>query len=196
MHQAVIAPDLPAPTGLIRPLCEAEVDRHRSLDCPQYEDCLGEAVMRDWEGWSCAACPLAPGQFREAEPELAVLRVAKHYAPRRRRGPRPAPGGSSRAVAEALGDGSLTVEEIAERAGLRLDSARLALARLEAAAAAEQTRRQWRLTGKRRCTRCNAIKPCFQFHPNRTGLLGVHSHCRECHNAARMRRHGEAMRHA
>lgn len=197
MHQAVIAPDLPAPTGLVRPLLEDEVDRHRSLHCAHYEDCLGEAVVRGWEGWSCAACPVASEQMREGQPELAELQVTAQWRPPRPRGPRPAPGGgSSWAVANALGDEALTVAEIAERSGMPLGPTRAALERLEAAAAVRKTRGRWKLTGKRRCTQCDKVKPREGFHAHRTGLLGLHSFCRACHNAARMRREREARRNA
>ncbi len=34
------------------------VELHRKLFCQHYDDCLDEAVMRGWNSWTCARCPL------------------------------------------------------------------------------------------------------------------------------------------
>jgi hypothetical protein len=34
------------------------VEKHRSLFCPRYDDCLDHAVVCGWVSWTCADCPL------------------------------------------------------------------------------------------------------------------------------------------
>lgn len=48
----------PNPSALGRVLESDEVDGHRSVGCPHYEDCLDHACKAGWAGWSCVDCPL------------------------------------------------------------------------------------------------------------------------------------------
>jgi hypothetical protein len=53
----------PNPTELATPINpegsrKMSVESHRNLFCPQYDDCLDEAVRRGWNSWTCARCPL------------------------------------------------------------------------------------------------------------------------------------------
>jgi hypothetical protein len=41
-------------------LLEPEVvSEHRSVYCPDYDDCLEIAVRAGWRSWSCESCPRA-----------------------------------------------------------------------------------------------------------------------------------------
>ncbi len=35
-----------------------DVERHRSLLCELYDDCLDGALRQGWQSWSCERCPL------------------------------------------------------------------------------------------------------------------------------------------
>lgn len=35
------------------------VSEHRSVYCPEYDDCLEIAVRAGWRSWSCESCPRA-----------------------------------------------------------------------------------------------------------------------------------------
>jgi hypothetical protein len=48
-----------SPTMRRELLTDAAVSRHRSLFCPEYDDCLEVAVNAGWTSWSCERCPLA-----------------------------------------------------------------------------------------------------------------------------------------
>lgn len=34
------------------------VESHRKLFCGHYDDCLGHAVLKGWNSWTCTRCPL------------------------------------------------------------------------------------------------------------------------------------------
>lgn len=55
------------------------VETHRRLFCPHYDDCLDTAVMRGWNSWTCARCPLV-----DASPEVEA--GLEGYATQRRVG--------------------------------------------------------------------------------------------------------------
>jgi hypothetical protein len=40
------------------------VCHHRSLFCPEYDDCLEIAVSGGWPSWSCEHCPVAASTTR------------------------------------------------------------------------------------------------------------------------------------
>jgi hypothetical protein len=63
------------PVALHGPCCRnqlvkpEEVHRHRSLACPEYDQCLDISYRRGWPSWTCQRCPdfaLAPS-FRVLE---------------------------------------------------------------------------------------------------------------------------------
>jgi hypothetical protein len=74
---------LPHPTPLLQLIrSEVTVSAHRNLYCVHYDSCLDVAVKRDWDSWTCGACPLfsvhdAPRDF------------ANTYANERRDSPAP-----------------------------------------------------------------------------------------------------------
>jgi hypothetical protein len=35
-----------------------DVERHRSLLCDYYDECLDSALAQGWQSWSCEQCPL------------------------------------------------------------------------------------------------------------------------------------------
>ena len=35
-----------------------DVERHRSLLCDLYDECLDSALHQGWQSWSCERCPL------------------------------------------------------------------------------------------------------------------------------------------
>ena len=64
----------PMPTELDGPLrSERDIAKHRRLYCPFYDRCLDESIRLDWQGFSCARCPLCetvgrapgPGSFAQ-----------------------------------------------------------------------------------------------------------------------------------
>lgn len=179
MHVSLTAPVLPAPTGLVRPLDDDQVERHRSLRCSHYEDCLDEAVKRGWESFSCAACPLAPEGCRAAAGELELAAVPERRG--RRRGPPPRI--PTRLVAEALGEEKLTLEELAARLGEPAPSVLASLESMEEGAVAVERGGLWQLTGERWCGGCNRALPVARFRRHPTGLIGLYSRCRTCRAA-------------
>jgi hypothetical protein len=62
----------------IRP--QERVEEIRRLLCPHYEECLGEALGRDWASWTCVGCELfaadaadaADARCAEGEGDLAA----------------------------------------------------------------------------------------------------------------------------
>jgi hypothetical protein len=58
--------DKPKPTQWDR-LSIGEVLKHRSLSCFWYSQCLREAALAAWEGWSCFWCPLKEEENEERE---------------------------------------------------------------------------------------------------------------------------------
>lgn len=49
---------LPNPTALRALVKEEEVERHRSLSCGEYDDCLDTVLRRAWRSWTCERCQL------------------------------------------------------------------------------------------------------------------------------------------
>lgn len=48
----------PNPTALRSLVKEEDVDKHRSVSCAEYDDCLDTALRRSWRSWSCGRCKL------------------------------------------------------------------------------------------------------------------------------------------
>ncbi len=48
----------PNPTALRSLVKDEEVDKHRCVRCPEYDDCLEAALHMSWRSWSCARCAL------------------------------------------------------------------------------------------------------------------------------------------
>lgn len=48
-----------SPKSLLKILEPEAVSQHRSLYCPEYDDCLQLAASAGWRSWSCESCPLA-----------------------------------------------------------------------------------------------------------------------------------------
>jgi ribosomal protein L37AE/L43A len=48
----------PNPTALRSLVKEEEVEKHRSLSCAAYDDCLEAALRSSWRSWSCDRCQL------------------------------------------------------------------------------------------------------------------------------------------
>jgi hypothetical protein len=46
----------PNPTALRSCVKEEDVDRHRSVRCSEYDECLDAALRNSWRSWSCARC--------------------------------------------------------------------------------------------------------------------------------------------
>jgi hypothetical protein len=69
----------PTPTELASPIHpDRGVEGHRNLFCAHYDGCLGEAVRRGWNSWTCGRCHLFGLQAAEAGIGL------EDYATRRR----------------------------------------------------------------------------------------------------------------
>lgn len=71
------------PTRRLELLEEGSVLRHRSLFCPEYDDCLGVAAEAGWTSWSCERCPLAtvvafPVTHLETRGERPAAEAAAH----------------------------------------------------------------------------------------------------------------------
>jgi len=72
----LVLPDGAAPERLaegIDPDFIEDVDTHRALDCPSYDDCLTWAGARNWRSFSCATCPLRAPVVLEAESARRAL---------------------------------------------------------------------------------------------------------------------------
>lgn len=54
-----------------------EVADHRNLDCSEYDDCLGLAVVQGWKGFSCKRCPRHSGWRLEEGDPLELRSVVK-----------------------------------------------------------------------------------------------------------------------
>ncbi len=54
------------------------VSKHRAVDCEIYDQCLTFACARDWQNWSCRACP----RFRAGEAEGAGSLMPCHVTER------------------------------------------------------------------------------------------------------------------
>ena len=65
----------PNPTALRSLVKEEDVEKHRSVTCPGYDDCLEAALRRAWRSWSCARCALfsSPRRGDGLRVPLAVL---------------------------------------------------------------------------------------------------------------------------
>ncbi len=48
----------PNPTALRSLVKDEDVDKHRCVRCPEYDDCLEAALHMSWRSWSCARCAL------------------------------------------------------------------------------------------------------------------------------------------
>jgi len=48
----------PNPTALRSLVKEEDVEKHRCVTCPGYDDCLEAALHMAWRSWSCARCAL------------------------------------------------------------------------------------------------------------------------------------------
>ncbi len=49
----------PCPNELDSPINpDRSVEGHRNLFCSYYDGCLGEAVKKGWNSWSCTRCSL------------------------------------------------------------------------------------------------------------------------------------------
>lgn len=46
------------PTALRSLVKHEDVDRHRSLSCAEYDDCLDTVLRHSWRSWTCARCTL------------------------------------------------------------------------------------------------------------------------------------------
>ena len=123
----------PAPRMVPRPLLESEVEAHRVLGCPHYDDCLSALVRQQVSGrglapassWSCAGCPV--GGLPAAE--LAQIL------------PDEQPEASTRSRVLELLRGQLRpwqADELAEALGVE---------RFEAAREADRLRREGRIVG-------------------------------------------------
>ncbi|MCX7858213.1 MAG: hypothetical protein N2513_09620 [Deltaproteobacteria bacterium] len=44
------------PKKLNQALTLKEVDLHRNLECPSYDNCLEKAVLKNWASFSCEDC--------------------------------------------------------------------------------------------------------------------------------------------
>lgn len=67
----------PNPTALRSLVKHEDVDKHRSLSCAEYDDCLDAALRHSWRSWSCGRCKffLFTRELRAAETaHLAALR--------------------------------------------------------------------------------------------------------------------------
>jgi ribosomal protein L37AE/L43A len=63
------------PTALRASLKHEDVEKHRSLLCAEYDECLDTALRRSWNGWTCARCKhfsLAAARRAEARAAAAV----------------------------------------------------------------------------------------------------------------------------
>lgn len=49
----------PNPCEVTKPFTTVEsCAETRFFDCPRYSDCLDVACIADWNGWTCASCPM------------------------------------------------------------------------------------------------------------------------------------------
>lgn len=182
----------PSPVALGRPLLEREVERHRDLWCMHYDDCLSEAVKREWRGWSCAACPVKGTQ--QKIPELRtggdnVLAEAADvhgliYGKDR-------PQASMNAIFRRLSTAPQTITEIAGGRS-QWKAVERTLRRLKARGIAATVRLGrdrgyaygWVRTGKRICEACQIRLPAAAFGPRANSPDGIRSRCRSCEEAA------------
>src|SRR5690554_6869859 len=190
--------DHPQPAPLPRNLLPEEVDVHRDVWCRHYEDCLDEAVRREWESFSCASCPLMGKE--QSKPELKVG------------------GGSSAAMmmeeaGEAPNRVSISAKDIWPRlsdvptsfgriaVGYQGCLVRMTLKRLSERGLVEETPKGWRKTGRRICSRCKANLPAEAFVRRKNSADGRGPECRPCYQArkreeVRRRKEREAKRRA
>ncbi len=48
----------PNPTRLVSLIEHEDVEKHRSVCCAGYGDCLDAASRRHWKSWTCKSCEL------------------------------------------------------------------------------------------------------------------------------------------
>ncbi len=68
----------PNPTALRSLVKDEEVDKHRSVSCSEYDECLDAALRKSWRSWSCARCKLfriTRGLRSAHGAQIAVLRA-------------------------------------------------------------------------------------------------------------------------
>ncbi|HSN91608.1 MAG TPA: hypothetical protein VLS93_10295 [Anaeromyxobacteraceae bacterium] len=49
---------LPNPTPLPSLVKPEDVEKHRSLSCAGYDDCLDAVLRKAWRSWTCGRCRL------------------------------------------------------------------------------------------------------------------------------------------
>ncbi len=59
----------PNPTALRSLVKHEDVEKHRSLSCSEYDDCLETVLQHRWRSWTCVRCGLflLTGRCRAAE---------------------------------------------------------------------------------------------------------------------------------
>ncbi len=48
----------PNPTALRSLVKHEDVEKHRSLSCAEYDECLDTVLSHAWRSWSCERCTL------------------------------------------------------------------------------------------------------------------------------------------
>lgn len=192
-----VALPTPHPHPLPRTIPLEAVDLHRDLWCEHYEDCLGEAVARDWASWSCLGCPLRG--TCQVKPELrtggdgalaqAVETATGAFGIDRVRA-------SMADVFARLSQIPQTESEIAGE-DFRLPTVRQSLRRLQARGIARTIRTSqgsgggggygWIRTGQRICERCEERLPASAYAPRDDNPDGLHDRCNTCRERAHAR---------
>lgn len=169
---------MPLPVALGAPLLEDQVERHRDLWCRRYDDCLAEAVKRDWKSWSCASCPIK-GTDQEP-PELrvggdsALGQLAEDAAISKA-----PPSVTGPVIYERLSETPLSLMRIARGLGPRWLVGG-ALRRMAMHGIVEEVEKGWRRTNRRRCSQCKVTKPSTSFVLLDTAPDGRSAECRAC----------------